>query len=61
MQKNPINHYIFKKQAQLIQLVLDYFKWVNKKPPFLGVQIAKKKQMNPFCQQKEQKNFADFT
>ena len=55
--KNPINYCILKNQVQIIRLFLDYFNWVNKKPPCLGVQNAKKSQTNPFFSAKRTKNF----
>ena len=59
--KNPISHCILKNQVQIIRLFSDYFNWVNKKPPCLGVQNAKKVRQTLFFQQEERKTSQKLT
>ena len=58
--KNPINHYNFKNQAQIIRLFSDYFKWLNKKP-MCWLCIAPKKNRQIHVLAKRTKNFTDFS
>ena len=59
--KNPINHCILKNQVQIIRLFLDYFNWVNKKPPCWVCKTPKKSDKPIFFSAKKRKTSQKLT